>query len=1184
VDISTWLLGLGLEQYEQVFRDNAIDWQVLPNLTSDDLKEIVGPIGHRRRLLGAIRALHEAGSPYGSEPPPVAPAPQHTVEQAERRQLTVMFCDLVGSTELSGRLDPEDLRELIRRYQDAVSGVVVRHGGYVASFLGDGIVAYFGWPRANEDEAAQAVRAGLDSVAAVEIVAAPQNTKLQARVGIASGTVIVGDLEAAGRRQEGVVAGEAPNLAARLQGLAAPGGVVIGGLTRTLVGAAFVLEELGPQILKGIAEPVPAWRVVGERPAQSRFELREGLLTPMIGREQEIELLVGLFGRVVRGEGQLVLLSGEAGIGKSRLVAKLLDRLASFALPLTIIRMQCSSFHTTMLLHPVLRYLEHAAGFAPDDITHVKLDKLEALLRRGTDDVSESMALLAPLLSLTADERYGTIELPAEQRKERVLRILGEQFHGLAQRNPVVAIVEDAHWFDPAMREFIEHLVARLANMPVLLLVTHRPEFQSGWAHHLNVTTVTLNRFSREQSVAMIRVAGGAALPEDLAVRISQRADGVPLYIEELTRSVLDGGSVVSSGQIPETLHGSLMARLDRLGSEAKQLAQMAAVIGREFSTPLLAAATGKPADALDVPMQRLAAAQIVQASGSGPNDYAFRHALIQDAAYQSLLSSSRRQYHASIAEASEREFPEAAEAQPEVIAQHYSAAEIPERAIPFWLRAGERSRARSAVLEAIGHLQRGLALARALPAGRQRWRWMLDLLLALGDAKQVTLGQLAEALATYKEAAEMARTEGATEELARAAMGIAITEQWVEAPTRETAGLLEAALCGIGDKDTSHRSYVLSTLGWVLFRLGELERAAPLMAEASAIARRCGDKHALHFGLSRQILSSIGQPCPASLFPERRRMLDEERTISEGILSGTIGGPQVNLIHAYAPINAYLEIGDYEGFSASLRSSNDYLSRRRISALDYGQASTEAMRAILLGEFEEAERLADRALEIGGDMQGELAAGVYGVQMFTIRREQGRLAEVAPVLKRFIDAHPGEVSWRPGLALIASDLGFEEAARRTFAEMAAAGFDFPADSRRTLTLSYLAEVCTFLHDTVEAERLYDKLLPYRDNVILAPVATVCCGAAGRHLGMLAGVTGQWRAAEEHFCAAINLDERLHAWPWLAHSKYQFGSMLLTRGRAKDRERAATLLGEASATTERLAMPALQRKIRALEQ
>ena len=253
----------------------------------------------------------------------------------------------------------------------------------------------------------------------------------------------------------------------------------------------------------------------------------------MIGREQEMGTLVSAVPARRRGEGQLVLLSGEAGIGKSRLVAKLLDRLASFALPLTVIRMQCSPFHTTMLLHPVLRYLEHAAGFAPDDITDVKLDKLEALLRRGTDDVSESMALLAPLLSLAADERYGTIELPAEQRKERVLRILGEQFHGLAQRNPVVAIVEDAHWFDPAMREFIEQLVARLANMPVLLLITHRPEFQSGWTHHLNVTTVTLNRFSREQSVAMIRVAGGAALPEDLAVRISQRADGVPLYIED---------------------------------------------------------------------------------------------------------------------------------------------------------------------------------------------------------------------------------------------------------------------------------------------------------------------------------------------------------------------------------------------------------------------------------------------------------------------------------------------------------------------------------------------------------------------------------------------------------------------------------------------------------------------------
>ena len=357
--------------------------------------------------------------------------------------------------------------------------------------------------------------------------------------------------------------------------------------------------------------------------------------------------------------------------------------------------MQCSPFHTATLLHPVFRQLEYAAGFLPEDTADAKLDKLEALLRHGVEDVAEGMALLAPLLSLPASERYGAIELAAEQRKERVLRFLGDQLLGLALRNPVLLVLEDAHWIDPATREFIDHLLPRIADAPILMLITHRPEFQSEWTRHPHVTALTLSRLSRGQGIEVVRAAGGAALSEDLVARIGQRAGGVPLFIEELTKSVLDSGDALGDSEIPETLQASLLARLDRLGPDAKELAQIAAVIGREFGAALLRAVTGKPAEALAVELGRLVASEIVLSAGSAPDGYMFRHALIQDAAYQSLLLSRRRQYHGAIAEALETGFPEVAESQPELIAQHYTAAEMPERAIPFWLRAGERSRAR---------------------------------------------------------------------------------------------------------------------------------------------------------------------------------------------------------------------------------------------------------------------------------------------------------------------------------------------------------------------------------------------------------------------------------------------------------------------------------------------------------
>jgi len=645
-NLRLWLRRVGLEQHAEIFMANDIDIDVLPELSDEDLKELGLSLGHRRRILRTIAELSSAAvQPHATEMAESgAAAGDDGVREAERRQLTVLFCDLVGSTELSRRHDPEDLRDLLWRYHDAVTGVMQRYGGYVANYLGDGILAYFGWPRAEEDEAAQAIRAGLAAVAAAK------ELSLQVHVGIASGIVVVGDIEGGGRRQAGAIAGETPNLAARLEALAGPGQVVIGGLTRQLIGATFILDDLGPQALKGITEPVGVWQVLAERSVESRFEARAGRLTRFIGREHEVALLVDRFERAVAGEGQAVLLSGDAGIGKSRIVRQLHEQLSGTAY--TRLRFQCSPSHTDTALYPIIRHLEYAAGFQPDDKPECRLDKLEALLRRGAEDVAECAALLAPLLSLPGGERYGATDLTTtEQRSERTFKALIDQLLGLAAREPVLYIVEDAHWLDPATRELLTRALGSIADARVLILITHRPDFQSDWARHPQVTALTLSRLSRGQGVAMVRAAGGEALSEEVVARILQRADGVPLFTEELTRSVIETGNLLGDSDIPETLQASLLARLDRLGPDAKELAQLAAVIGREFGAALLAAVTGMPQGEVDRVLERLVAAEIVLPQGPAQDGvHAFRHALIQDAGYQSLLISRRRQYHAEIA------------------------------------------------------------------------------------------------------------------------------------------------------------------------------------------------------------------------------------------------------------------------------------------------------------------------------------------------------------------------------------------------------------------------------------------------------------------------------------------------------------------------------------------------------
>ncbi len=784
MDVAAWLRGMGLEQYAELFRDNDIDGEILCGMTAGDLKDLgISSFGHRRKLVNAIAAL-------GGAPPTrdvvqsaasATSAPTFSLSvDAERRQLTVMFCDLVGSTALSTRHDPEDLRELLGDYQRVVSETVHRFDGFVAKYMGDGVLIYFGYPQAHEDEAERAVRAGLAVIEAVGRLAARED--LSVRLGIATGIAVVGDLIGEGAAQERGVVGETPNLAARLLTLAAPNALIIADATRRQIGGLFDLEDLGPQQLAGFADPLSAWRVIGESGEINRFEALRSRETPLVGREEEVELLVRRWQQAKNGEGRVLLISGEPGIGKSRLTAALSEHIGTE--PHTRLRYFCSPYYQDSALYPFIAQLERAAGFARDDGPEAKLDKLETLLGPGAGigDVS----LLVELLSLPGGERFPPLDLIPPRRKERTLAALLRQLERLARQQPVLMIFEDLHWTDPTSREFLDLVLERVDHLPVLLVATFRPEFQPPWAGLAHVTMILLNRLGRSDGAAMIqRLAGNAALlPQDVIAEIVERTDGVPLFVEEVTKAVLEAGaergrdvaaSVPSTGLgVPATLQASLMARLDRLGPAAKGVAQIGAAIGREFSYELAASVGEVSEERLQEALLRLVDAGLVFQRGAPPTaEYLFKHALVQDTAYGTLLRRPRQQLHARIAEALEAHSPELIDSQPELLAQHYAEAGLVEKSVAFWGKAGRRSAARSAMAEAAAQLQKGLDQLALLPETPERQREELEFWSALGAVLRAVKGQAApETGQAYARARELWEQLGSPSEFVQILYG----------------------------------------------------------------------------------------------------------------------------------------------------------------------------------------------------------------------------------------------------------------------------------------------------------------------------------------------------------------------------------------------------------------------------
>src|SRR5882724_11726053 len=782
-------------------------------------------------------------------PRPVTPS----TPDAERRQLTVLFCDLVDATVLASQLDPEELREVVRAYQDTCAKVIARFEGHIAQYLGDGLLVYFGYPLAHEDDAQRAVRAGLGMVEALgqlnTRLGQERGVHLAVRLGAHTGLVVVGEV-GGGARQEQLALGETPNLAARLQGLAAPNTLVISAATLPLLGGFFAYQSLGTQLLKGFAQPLEVYQVRYESMATSRLEGAGSTgLTPIVGREQEVALLRERWAQVKDGLGQVVLLSGEAGIGKSRLIQVLTEQVATEP-QAWLTPCQCSPYHQNSALYPMIELLERVAlRFDREESPQQKLRKLEGFVVQYGLTLAEAVPLFAALLSLPLDTDYAPLPVSPEQQKQKTLQALLTILLRIAAQQPVLFVMEDLHWVDPSTLELLSLLVDQGPTARILALFTFRPDFPPPWMGRAHLTQVTVNRLPRRQAMEVIRqVARGKALPPEVVEQVVAKTDGVPLFVEELTKMVLESGLLQEQEEcyeltgplpplaIPATLHDSLMARLDRLAT-VKGLAQLGATLGREFPYTLLQAVSPWDEETLQRGLHQLVEAEFLYQRGLPPQaTYLFKHALIQDAAYQSLLKSTRQQYHQRIAQVLEEYFPDTVETQPELLAHHYTQAGLTEQAVRYWQRAGQQASDRSAYLEAVSHLTTGIELHKSLPEAPEHTQQALSLHIALGAALQTAKGFGApEVEDAYAQAYALCQQVGETPQLVPVLYGL--WRFYTGRSQFHTARELGETLLRLAQRAQDLALVVIAhyTLGMTWLCLGALPAARQHLEEGSA-------------------------------------------------------------------------------------------------------------------------------------------------------------------------------------------------------------------------------------------------------------------------------------------------------------------------------------------------------------
>jgi len=1177
--VKTWLNDLGLGQYAETFAENDVDARVLPLLTNDDLRELGVSLGHRKVILAAARVLSDEHAPEQPTSDIAAAAAeiqpdtdgQPSRAPAERRHLTVFFADLVGSTELTNRIDPEDMRILLQRYQDSVAGAVSRYGGYVAKYLGDGLLVFFGWPRAYEDHAIRAVKAGLEAVRRVRQMTTPDGTPLAVRIGIASGDVVVGDAIGENSFEEGAMTGPVLNLAARLQEKAPANAVVMprADLTGSLDGV-FEVSSLGSVPLKGFDVAHDLVQVMAERSAESRFHAvrGDGAHGLLIGRSFEKGILLQSWKHAQHGKGEVVLLSGEAGIGKSRLIEEFLQD-ESVVHQADIIRLNCSPYLTSSPFHPVAERISQDAGVDPDfDDDRVQESVHDMLAQRQGLDLDLVLPAFAALVAPRSTLAQQVLQLSPQEQRDLTIQALITTVKARAVQRPVILFVEDAHWIDASTHALLDRFKALCVDLPLLIVITHRPGWEmqktEGDSH---VQTLHLGRLDGEQVAHLVQRVSGRDPDPELVDMIVDKTDGVPLFVEELTRAIHETGGV--GVNVPSSLSGALMARLDAVSPDAKQTALAASVIGREFEPALLAASMPEAPAELDTCLAELCRAGLVFESGHHKGHYVFRHALIRDTAYQSMLSSTRKAQHANVARALLQLRSAEIERRPELAARHLTEAEDWAAAYDRWRAATEMALSRSASQEALANATETLKAAQKLGDEKSPQTIVGNLLLG---RSYDSAGRLPEGIAKLKEASDAARHSGRTDLAADAAHHFADSCMMAGQRHGQAISLCLEALDSLPPTDEVRRCRLMAQIARAYMFIGDFAEGTKYGQQCMELAARLGD-HKSRFAV---MMTRFGAPFVARQGEDRlnwRKNLESMHEVAEKL--GNIDQGRDRTLSLFVGA----EMADRQLVDTSLKLLTEISDKDNHRQLYWVQIHARAMVAILDGDFERAETYASEAVKIGRQTHGAHVEGVYGVQMFTIRREQARLHEVAPVIKRLMSDSPGETSWKPGFGLIAAELGFREPAERILNEIADTGFDLPQDAMYSTTLSYLADICVTVENTHHAQTLIDKLLPYRDLTITAGATTVCTGSAARRLEALAGVLGDWDTADELFETAIQVDTAMAAPPWIAHSQAARAWALRRRGRAQDLRLALSLEAEALATARELGMVSLRSKL-----
>ncbi len=1109
--------------------------------------------------------------------------------EGERKTVTALFADIKGSMELIEDIDPEDARAIVDPALKLMMAAVHRYDGYVAQSTGDGIFALFGAPVAHEDHPQRALYAALrmqeDIQRLAEKLRADTGVNLQVRVGVNTGEVVVRTIHTGEAHTEYTPIGHSTGLASRLQALAAPGSIAISYGVRKLVEGYFALKPIGPARIKGVSEPVEVYEVIGLGPLRTRLQasVRRGL-SKFVGREGELAQMKRALDSAKSGHGQIVAAVGEAGVGKSRLFFEF----QAVGQPGCLVLETLSVSHGNASSYlPLIDLLKNYFAITTDDDARRRREKIAGKIMILDRALEDTLPYIFNLLEVVeSGDQLARVDPEIGRRRtlDAIKRLLLRE----SLNQPVIVIFEDLHWLDEGSRALLNLLADSIGTARMLLLVNYRPEFTHHWGNKTYYAQLRLDPLGAESGEEMLRALlddGRELAP--LKRLILEKTEGNPFFMEEIVQALFEQGALVRNGSIklakslstiklPSTVQAVLASRIDRLPPEQKDLLQTLAVIGKEFPLRLVREVSGKSDDELQRLLSELQIAEFIyEQPAISDVAYVFKHALSQQVASGSALLERRRVLHERVARVLEAQFPEIMETQPELIAHHYTEAGLAAQAIPNWQSAGERALARSANLEAIDHLKKGLDLLESIPgapdgdrSAKQAQR--CSLLLILGVARH-RVGEFAEARETFLRAAETAKSIGSSENVIGAALELVSMTHTTGFPAPEAVPLLEEALQKLGPGDSPLKTRTLGGLARYLGVTGENQKLMLYAPEALAMARRIGDPELVSYSLLGMFYALSG-PEHAE---ERLAITTEMQDLAD---AANVQNP--TLSQYFWRGYCLLELGDTAGADVDFDGYGRWAAEAKRPFHQSMCETLRAMRALMRGRFQDSERLAQQAYAIGQRLQTETVAGVFGLQMFALRREQGRLKEVEPVVRLFVQQHSAAAAWRPGLAVIYSELGLTSDARAEFENLAQHDFaDLPRDSLWMGTMTYLVDICTFLRDRSRAETLYRILLPFAGRNVVIGNGTVCYGALSRYLGALATILERWDDAARHFEDALVMNTRMDARPWLAHTQERYATMLLAGRQSGDQDKAAALLDAALATARELGMCALEERI-----